>query len=256
LHLKYSLYFAAIFKQAVAYDFLVLPFALFLITGVLTAAHVYYLLSWAVWGAPTHPLQFVSLLGSMLLVLAAFVALFNLRISRKLATIGLVAIWPFYAWGVFSFVKTNISKREVTLRILKWQPGPQALKVNDSFSGRVRLGQELVGRLKDIPLSGTIENHGHSVHESGKKIEVILIVQKQVEHRVELPLPDHGSIIYIQTEKGFERYPPEARTLNRTVSLEALQDDPRQTSVMVELANGSRQGSGICCWKPQESSSK
>jgi len=51
---------------------------------------------WAVWGAPTHPTQYVSLLGSFLMVLASYASLFRLRPAAWIALVGSLSAWTFY----------------------------------------------------------------------------------------------------------------------------------------------------------------
>ena len=54
------------------------------------------MLMWSIWGAPTCPLGYVGLLSSLLLLIFAFVCLFNPVIGRKLATASILGIGTVY----------------------------------------------------------------------------------------------------------------------------------------------------------------
>ena len=70
--------------------------ALYLVTGAVTGFQVVRLLMWAVWGAPTSPIQYVSLVGSAVLCVASGVTLFKPRLAAKIALAAVATIWSFY----------------------------------------------------------------------------------------------------------------------------------------------------------------
>lgn len=73
-----------------------LPFLLYLITALATANQVFTLLTWAFWGAPTSPLQCSSLIGSVLLLLSAFLVVFKYKVGIRISLVATVLIWGFY----------------------------------------------------------------------------------------------------------------------------------------------------------------
>jgi len=73
-----------------------IPFVLYLAAGVITGFHVYTLLALAVVGAPYDPLELVSLVGSLALVVAAYWSLVKPHAAAKLALLACLAIWCFY----------------------------------------------------------------------------------------------------------------------------------------------------------------
>jgi len=67
------------------------------LTAFATGAQVYWLLAWGIWGAPTSPLQYVSICGSVALLVAGSLAKWAPR-STAFTTMGAsVAMWCFYA---------------------------------------------------------------------------------------------------------------------------------------------------------------
>jgi hypothetical protein len=76
------------------------PFTIYLVTALATGVQVHWLLMWAIWGAPTHPVQFISLGGSFVLLLASFVALFRPRAAAVIAIVGSLAIFTYYVPAV------------------------------------------------------------------------------------------------------------------------------------------------------------
>ncbi len=73
-----------------------IPFWLFLTTAFATGSLTFRAMMWAVWGVPTHWVQSVSLVGSILLLVAAYVSARSLRIGRWLAAVALLAISSYY----------------------------------------------------------------------------------------------------------------------------------------------------------------
>ena len=83
---------------------------LYLVTAVATGAQVYWLLMWAIWGAPTSPTQYLSLCGSLVLLIAASLAKWKPRMAAVTALCAIAAIWCFYAPAlVYSLVRLPYS---------------------------------------------------------------------------------------------------------------------------------------------------
>lgn len=88
-----------------------LPFFLYLVAGVVTGFHVYTLLTLIQLGAPSHPLEFVSLLGSLGLVVAAYLSLFRPHVAAKLALLASLAAWCFYGPAIARTVETRLHRQ-------------------------------------------------------------------------------------------------------------------------------------------------
>lgn len=93
------------------------PFLLYAITGVATGAQVFSLVMWAVWGKPVHPLQYVSLLGSVALTAAAFFSVWRPRQAAWVALAALVPVWSFYGPALIKSVKVAVAGRGFPLPI-------------------------------------------------------------------------------------------------------------------------------------------
>jgi hypothetical protein len=83
----------------------------------------------------------------------------------------------------------------------------------------------------------------------GKRSHVTLIMREPVVEPIGLEEPDQDSIVYVQYPHEWKKFPPNAGTLKRKIRIEPTFGDPRQSSVMVELATGARQGFGV--WWPK-----
>jgi hypothetical protein len=87
-----------------------LPFSLYFVTAVVTGFHLYALLSVVVYGVPLNPLELVSWLGSLALLVAAYVSLFRPRAAARVALIACLAMWCFYAPALANFVRAKLDK--------------------------------------------------------------------------------------------------------------------------------------------------
>ena len=90
-----------------------LPFCLYSVTGVITGFHVYTLLALTVYGVPLNPLELVSLLGSILLLISACISLFRPYAAARVALIACLFIWSFYGPATVNFVRIKFHKQKV-----------------------------------------------------------------------------------------------------------------------------------------------
>lgn len=82
-----------------------IPFFLYLVAGAVTGFHVYILLMLAALGAPVDPLELVSLVGSLGLIVAAYLSLFKPHAAARLALLASLAIWCFYGPAIARTVR-------------------------------------------------------------------------------------------------------------------------------------------------------
>jgi hypothetical protein len=124
--------------------------------------------------------------------------------------------------------------------------GCQAVSTEAEFP-RSRSPAAVVKQIKNTGLTGVLSVFAaNGRYGSGKKKgRVILIMQKPVNEAIELREPDATSIVYVQSGDQWQMFPSDAPTLKRTIRLEPEANDHNQTSVMVELATGARQGFGV-----------
>ncbi len=83
-----------------------LPFLLYLIAGALTGLQVYTLMALGAYGAPVSPLEVLSLLGSLALIVAAYLSLWKPRVAARVALLAALIIWCFYAPATLHAVRT------------------------------------------------------------------------------------------------------------------------------------------------------
>jgi hypothetical protein len=225
-------------------------FLLYLLTAILTALPVLVALGWAVWGAPITVWQYVSLLGSCLLALAGLVSLSHRRVAARIAVVAVAAIWSFYFPAVASVVHARLTDQRITVQVVRWKPSQETLSISDVLQGtNAALTTSDIERFRALKLSGTIENAGRLICGAGRaESHALIVLDHPVPSLVELPEPDAVTVVYIQRQEGWEKYPATAPTLKRTISLQPFQNrghEPMQTEVSVELAAGARQGFGV-----------
>jgi hypothetical protein len=97
-----------------------LPFIIYFVAGAVTGFHVYTLLSLAAYGASFNALEFVSLLGSLGLLIAAYVSLFKPVAAARIALIAALATWCFYGPAVARTVQTRFARPAVVSELIQW----------------------------------------------------------------------------------------------------------------------------------------
>lgn len=90
-----------------------LPFILYFAAAVATAYHVLTLLTLALYGAPSDPLEMLALVGSLGLLIAAYVSLFRPPAAAKIALLAALLLWSFYGPAIAHQVRATFEKRSV-----------------------------------------------------------------------------------------------------------------------------------------------
>jgi hypothetical protein len=228
---------------------------LYFVTGVVTAIPVMWALGWAVWGAPISPLEYVALLGSLILVISALMPSAKRRLAARVAFVGALAVWSCYLPAVVGMAKVRVTDQELSLSVFRWMPSSSALVIEDQRPTPgfpdMRLSPIELQQIKDTGINGLVSFAASSIHGSGKKSHATLIMQRPVTAPIALKEPDGTSVVYVQEGNDWKMFPPNEPTLQSTIRIEPMETDPNQSSVMVELATGALQGSGISWPKPR-----
>jgi hypothetical protein len=98
------------------------PFLLYFVAAVVTGFHLYTLLSLVVLGVPVHPLEVVALLGSLCLLIAAYISLFRPYAAAKLALLAALAIWSVYGPALANVVRTKMEERGTSSNVTLSRP--------------------------------------------------------------------------------------------------------------------------------------
>ncbi|MFZ0299991.1 MAG: hypothetical protein WAM13_16685 [Candidatus Sulfotelmatobacter sp.] len=105
-----------------------LPFCLYFVAGIVTGFHV-YTLALAMYGARLNPLELVSLLGSLCLLIAAYVSLFKPNAAAKIALLASLMIWCFYGPAIAKSVRTKFDKQSSAFSGRTLFPSPEFRKL-------------------------------------------------------------------------------------------------------------------------------
>jgi hypothetical protein len=236
---------------------------LYLFTGAATAIPVVWALGWAAWGAGVSITEYVSLLGSMILVASAAVSSSKRTFAARLALIGAVAVWSFYIPAILGYASVRLSDQELGLTVLLWTPSTSPLVIQQPAQSpntpSTRLSARDVEQIEAAGLRGELSFYAaNDRYGSGKKSHITIVMQRPITDPVELKEPDATSVVYVQGDHGWRMFPADAPTLKRTIRLEPIAYGPNspgaypQTSVMVELSSGARQGFGVL-WRTPDS---
>lgn len=93
-----------------------LPFFLYSLAGAITGVHLLLLIGTRV---PLHPLQYVSLAGSLFLIVAAYLSLFRPYVAARVALLASLAIWSFYSPAIARVIESRIHQKRVELPLTR-----------------------------------------------------------------------------------------------------------------------------------------
>lgn len=180
---------------------------LYLITAIATALPILVALGWASLGAGTIPTEYISLLGSFILLASAVMVFFDRRFAARLALVGTIAIWSFYLPGIvirnsgFRCSYGHLLIPPLTIR----QPSPD-----------MKLSSSEIRQIEDSGITGTLSTYtANGRYGSEKQSHVILIMQGPVKGPIELKEPDASNVVYVQYGQEWKMFPPNTRTLKR-----------------------------------------
>lgn len=239
------------------------PLLLYLLSGLATGWQVLRAVRWAVWGRPVHPLEVVSLLGSLILIVAAVTSPFRPRRAAWLALVGALACWTFYVPALVQTYELAKTDQDVEVVFVQWTPRPGRLEVVGDRASHLSTAER--AQLQGLGVSGTLRVvedglfgfSGERFYqlpvgtETGKprRGRVVVVMKRQLETPVDLPQPHGGEVIYVQGDKDWTRFPATGPELKRTVRLEVARHTATHTWYSVELANGGRSGGTAYVWE-------
>ena len=223
------------------------PALLYLGTGICTALPVgYVLLAAGSMYGPTSVWEYVSLCGSLALMASAALAGAQRKVAAGVALVGVMAICTFYLPTGAEIAKMRMSDQQINLSVLLRTPSSAPLEIKNWQLADESFAKSVTAQLRAAGVSGTLTVYSdNSRFGKGRLSHVTIVLEEPARKRILLREPDANDLIYVQHGDTFSIYPREARTLDRTISLEPLWDDPEETMIMVELSTGARQGLGV-----------
>jgi hypothetical protein len=98
-----------------------ITFLLYLATAICTGWQLSQQILMGVWGKPSNPLEYLAFVGSLILLVSAYVALFSLRRARRIAIGASALLWIFYVPACINTI-VGTSSGGFTMEILVFVP--------------------------------------------------------------------------------------------------------------------------------------
>lgn len=106
---------------------------------------------------------------------------------------------------------------------LQLKTGSSDLTLKDAFG--TSLKEKDLDLLKRTGIRGEMEVRGYAITGKGPQSRAIIILQSGLDKPASLSRPDRSTIIYLQEETGWKKYPADAPTLSKAIH---LWQDPSQ----------------------------
>ena len=198
-------------------------------------------------GAFSLPILFCWMAGGASGIILAMLYYESNRRAALIA-VPVILVLSLSAWTLSKSLGVLLTgEQQLELLVIKWHPGPKPL-TNTEVQGLV-ISESDLERLKAIGLTGEVMYSGSAEYGEGQPARAIIVTQAPLSEPVNLPQPDGSQVIYVQTEAGWNRYPPEAPTLQKQIRLWTdLRGSSQNTLFSFERADGSRQGGTAATW--------
>jgi hypothetical protein len=105
-----------------------LPFIIYFVAAIVTGIHLLTLLSLAAYGVTISPFELLALLGSILILIAAYVSLFRPYAAARIALLAAILMWSFYGPAIATYVRGRLAKRSVLSEVTLPSGWPEARK--------------------------------------------------------------------------------------------------------------------------------
>lgn len=216
-----------------------------IVAGVLWTYAVGQLLGpWV--GAFSLPILFCWIGGGASGMIVATLYREKTRRRAALIAIPVILFLSASAWALSRSVGV-FGEQQLELLVIKWQPGPKPLTSMEVLG--VGISKTDLERLQAIGLTGEVMYAGSSKHGQGRVARAIIVTQGPLSEPVDLPQPDGSELIYVQGERGWRRYPPDARTSQKQIRLWTdFRGSSQNTLFSIERADGSRQTGTAATW--------
>lgn len=234
--------------------------ALFGATALVTFATVFQYAVWAIYGRPSNPTESASMLGSLVLLVAAVISTRAPRVAARVAIVAVIANWSFFAYAIPVLAYQESVKQELEVVFVRWVPGTgplsqEPLPSNEraaSIGARPSLGPADVDALQRAGLTGTVSVSGGGTFGEGQRSRLLVVMSRQLfSSPVELRQPERSQAIYVQSGQDWRQFPADSRLSRLTVRLEIANHTQLQTWFLVELATGAHIGGTAYIWPPQ-----
>ncbi len=90
-----------------------LPFIIYFVSAMVTGIHLLTLLSLAAYGVTISPFELLAVLGSFLMLVAAYISLFRPYAAARIALLAAIIMWSFYGPAIATYIHARLAKRSV-----------------------------------------------------------------------------------------------------------------------------------------------
>jgi hypothetical protein len=112
-----------------------LPFVIYFVTAIVTGVHLLTLLSLAAYGVTVSPFELLAVLGSFLILIAAYVSLSRPYAAARIALLAAILMWSFYGPAIATNVRGRLAKRSVLSEVALpsvWPEMRKTIEVQES----------------------------------------------------------------------------------------------------------------------------
>src|SRR6266849_151100 len=137
----------------------------------------------------------------------------------------------------------------VKVVFVQWKRGPDGITTRRLKE--TDLTQAEIDRLATQGVSGALNVVGYQIHGSGnnpKPRRIIIVMDHQIDERVDLRQPSDADAIYLQLGNEWKLLPAGTATNQRVVRLEVNEENKSQTRYWFQLPDGAMQGTTPFDW--------
>lgn len=200
-----------------------------------------YAISAAAIGREPNVLDLALLVGGLCLLAAATIHLDSPRASWRVAMCGflLVGVPVFAGW--LEFQAERRARREVDLVVSRWIPTTDSATTYPDWN-RFPTPPGLLGPFDRLhfALARQLADTGRLAPSrlrrfgEGPPIRVVILMTHPVSSTVELPQPDRGTLMYVQSGDSWIEDPPNTPTIARKIRLSPNPEEPNHVIIAVE----------------------
>ena len=185
----------------------------------------------------------------------------HLSLARAVPLITAVSIAVSFAVFLIPIGAKKIANDQRLLTfVFRYVPGTGGVTIDEqptSWDHEERLTEQDRKILANHYRTGHLDLEARHSNGSGPESRAIIVVHSPVKRQTKLPQPDRSTVYYFQTQNGFERLPPDAGVLDRSITLDVREyqwegEKRVALSYLLDSWDGSATGADAIHWSGRD----
>ncbi len=185
----------------------------------------------------------------------------NQTLTRAIPRILAISVaMSFAVFSIPAMARRAANDQQILTFVFRYVPGNEDVIIEEAPTSwdhdELLTDDEKTILRKHYP-TGLLNLEVRHSNGSGGESRTIVVVERPVDGEIKLAQPDHASVFYFQSGRGFNRFPRDAHVLDRAITLGVRQYDWQGTEYvalhyLLDAWDGSATGADVMRWNKKD----